>query len=408
VSTARARLRMEAAPIDARVAPIELFFDLVFVFALTQVTALMADDLSGRGILRGVLILGLLWWSWVGYAWLCNVVKPDEGAVRSALLLAMIAMFVLALAIPEAFDDLAGGLPGPVVVAVCYFLFRLMHLVLFWIISRDDPGLRRQLILFAPSMLGGTALLLIASQYAGTAQTVLWAVALLADYGGTYLGGASGWRLRSAGHFAERHGLILIVALGESIVALGVGAAELPISWPIVAGSAAGLVLSAALWWAYFDITALQGEHALSQEPEVTRAGLARDAYSFLHFPMLVGVVVLALGLKKVLEYVGDTEHHQLSDPLTGIGLYALYGGVVIYLLGHIAFKWRIAHSLTVDRLVAAVGLIALIPVAALLPAVVALLLATGVMVAVIAYETVHFAEHREQIRHHISTTSQH
>jgi low temperature requirement protein LtrA len=175
-----------------------------------------------------------------------------------------------------------------------------------------------------------------------------------------------------------------------------------------VAGSAAGLVLSAALWWAYFDITALQGEHALAQEPEATRARLARDAYSFLHFPMLVGVVVLALGLKKVLEYLGDTEHHQLADPLTGLGLYALYGGVVIYLLGHIAFKWRIAQTLSVDRLIAAVGLLALIPVAGLLPAVLALLLLTGVMVAVIAYETVHFAEHREQIRHHISTTSQH
>jgi low temperature requirement protein LtrA len=399
---------MEAAPLDARVAPIELFFDLVFVFALTQVTALMADDLTSRGVLRGVLILGLLWWSWVGYAWLCNVVRVDEGAARLALLIAMIAMFVLALAIPEAFDDLQGGLPGPVVVATCYFLFRLMHLVLFWIISSEDPGLRRQLIRFAPSMIGGTTLLLVASQYTGTAQTALWAAALLTDYGGTYLGGASGWRLRSAGHFAERHGLILIVALGESIVALGVGAAELPISWPIVAGSAAGLVLSAALWWAYFDITALQGEHALAQEPESTRARLARDAYSFLHFPMLVGVVVLALGLKKVLEYVGDTEHHQLADPLTGLGLYALYGGVVIYLLGHIAFKWRIAHLLTVDRLVAAIGLVVLIPVAGLLPAVVALLLVTGVMVAVIAYETVHFAEHREQIRHHISTTSQH
>jgi low temperature requirement protein LtrA len=399
---------MEAAPLDARVSPIELFFDLVFVFALTQVTSLMAADLTGRGVLRGVLILGLLWWSWVAYAWLCNVVRVDEGAARLALLIAMIAMFVLALAIPEAFDDLTSGLPGPVVVALCYFLFRLMHLVLYWIIASDDPGLRRQLIRFAPSMIGGTTLLLAASQYSGTTQTVLWALALLFDYGGTYVGGASGWRLRSAGHFAERHGLIIIVALGESIVALGVGAAELPISWPIVAGSVAGLVLSAALWWAYFDMTALQGEHALATEPEATRPRLARDAYSFLHFPMLVGVVVLALGLKKVLEYVGDTEHRQLADPLAGIGLYALYGGVAIYLLGHLAFKWRVAHSLTSDRLVAAGAVVILIPIASLLPALVALLLVTGVMVAVITYETVHFAEHREQIRHHISNTTEH
>ena len=398
---------MEASSLDARVTPLELFFDLVFVFALTQVTALMAADLSGRGLLRGVLMLGLLWWSWTAFAWLCNVVKADEGAIRIALLVAMVAMFVLALAIPEAFDDLDGALPGPVVVAVCYFLFRLMHLVLYWIIASDDPGLRRQLIRFAPSMIGGTTMLLVASQYRGTAQTILWAAALLADYGGTYLGGSRGWRLRSAGHFSERHGLIVIVALGESIVALGVGAAEVAVSWPILAGSAAGLVLAAALWWAYFDITALQGEHALAQEPEATRPRLARDAYSFLHFPMVVGVVVLALGLKKVLEYVGDSEHHQLTDPLTGIGLYSLYGGVLIYLLGHIAFKWRIAHLLTFDRVVAAAALVALIPVAVRLPALAALVLLAGVMVAVISFETVHFAEHRNQIRHHIAAVNE-
>jgi len=221
MSTARVGLRMEAAPSDSRVTPLELFFDLVFVFALTQVTAFMAQDLTGRGVVRGVLILGLLWWSWTGYAWLSNVVRADAGLARIALLLAMVAMFVLALAIPEAFDDLNGGLPGPVVVAVCYFLFRLMHLVLFWAISGDDAGLRRQLIRFAPSMIGGTALLVAASQYTGTIQTVLWALALLADYGGIYLGGSRGWRLRSPGHFTERHGLIPIVALGESIVASG-------------------------------------------------------------------------------------------------------------------------------------------------------------------------------------------
>ena len=398
---------MEAAPSDNRVTPLELFFDLVFVFALTQVTALMAEDLTGRGVVRGVLVLGVLWWSWTGYAWLSNVVRADAGLARIALLAAMVAMFVLALAIPEAFDDLDGGLPGPVVVAICYFLFRLMHLVLFWAISGDDPGLRRQLIRFAPSMIGGTALLVVASQYTGTIQTLLWALALLADYGGTYLGGSKGWRLRSAGHFVERHGLILIVALGESIVALGVGAAELPVSWPIVGGSIAGLVVSATLWWAYFDVTALQGEHALAKEPEVTRPRLARDAYSFLHFPLLTGVVLLALGLKKVLEYVGDIEHHQLSDPLTGIGLYALFGGVVIYLLGHVAFKWRIAHFLTVDRLIAAGILTLLIPVAALMPALAALAMLAGVMVAVMAFETFHFADHRARIRHEISTAIQ-
>ena len=140
----------------------------------------------------------------------------------------------------------------------------------------------------------------------------------MVDYVGTALGGASGWRLPAPGHFSERHGLITIVALGESIVAIGVGVAELPISWPIVIASGLGLVLASAMWWAYFDVSALLGEHALANEPVETRPRLGRNAFSFAHLPLIVGIVLVALGLKKVLEYVGDTEHHTLLDPLKG------------------------------------------------------------------------------------------
>jgi low temperature requirement protein LtrA len=401
------RVRMQATTEQSSVTPLELFFDLVFVFALTQVTQFMSHAVdegdSAQGLLRGVLIFGLLWWSWVAYAWLGNVVRADEGGLRLVLMVAMAAMFVLALSIPEAFDDLPGGLPGPVIVAVCYFLFRLMHLVLYWIIARDDPALRRQLVRFTPSMLGGTGLLLVASQVDGTAQTALWAAALLADYGGTFLGGAEGWRLRSASHFAERHGLILIVALGESIVAIGVGVAALPISWPIVAGSVLGLALASALWWVYFDTSALQGEHALATEPEATRARLARDAYSFWHLPLVGSIVFVALGMKKVLEYVGGDDGHDLGDALHGAGLYALYIGVVVYLLGHVGFKWRTTHHLAVPRLAAAVLLVLLAPLAEQFPAMAALALVTAVVVGLIAFESVRYAEHRDQVRHHIA-----
>ena len=393
------RLRVTPTTADATVTPLELFFDLVFVFALTQVTAMMADDLTGEGVLRGMLILALLWWSWTGYAWLSNVVRADEGAVRLVLITAMAAMFVLALTIPEAFDDLPGGLHGPVVLAVCYFVFRLMHLVMFWVIARDDPGLRAQLLRFTPSMVGGTALLLVASTLDGTAQTLMWAAALLADYLGTLLGGSAGWRLRSPGHFAERHGLILIVALGESIVAIGVGVAQLPVSGPIVVASVLGLTLASALWWTYFDISALKGERALVEEPEATRAALARDAYSYFHVPLIAGVVLTALGMKKVLEYVGDSSDHELSDPLKGVALFALFGGVVLYLLGHVGFKWRTGHEIGLSRLVPALLLTVLVPVAAQVPALAALALVTVVMVATVAFETWRYAEHRRRIR---------
>lgn len=399
----RQRRRLQPVTENQGATTLELFFDLVFVFALTQVTAFMAHDLSGTGVLRGILMLGLLWWSWVGYAWLGNVVRADEGPVRLLMLAAMVAMFVAAVTIPEAFVDLAGGLPGPVVIAICYFLFRLMHLLMFWVISRDDPGLRNQVHRFTPSVLGGTLLLLVASQLEGGAQTLFWTLALLADYGGTFLGGARGWRLRSAGHFAERHGLILIVALGESIVAIGVGVGALPITWPIVLAAVVGLCLVMSLWWAYFDISALQGEHALANEPEQTRPRLARDAYSFLHFPIVGSVVLIALGIEQTLKYVADVENHELSDPVSRIGLYALYGGVVAYLLGHVAFKWCVVHQLHTNRVVVAALFLVLIPVGVQVPALAALAIVAFLMMGMIGFETVAHAEHRERIRHGLS-----
>ncbi|TDD17510.1 low temperature requirement protein A [Kribbella turkmenica] len=385
---------------DHSVTTLELFFDLVFVFALTQVTALMADELTWHGILRGVLLIGLLWWSWIGFSWLCNLVRADEGSVRHVMLAAMGAMFLIALAIPEAFHDLPGGLPGPVVIAGAYFAFRALHLVLFWLIAAGDRQLRRTLIRFSGSMLGATALLLVASQYDGRTQTLLWAAALAVDYGGTYLIDAHGWRFHSAAHFAERHGLIIIVALGESIVAIGVGVTELPISWPILVASVLGLGVSSAMWWIYFDATVHYGEQALASAPRETRTTLARDAYTFLHFPMVAGIILLALGLKKVLEYVGDTEHHQLDDPLKGIGLYALFAGAILYLLGHVGFKWRTMHRLSVSRLVTAGLAVIAVPLVVKVPALGQLGVLAVLLAGLVAFEAVRFAQERDELKH--------
>ncbi|MFI6825567.1 low temperature requirement protein A [Kribbella sp. NPDC050241] len=400
MAASRRSIRALETSADQSVTTLELFFDLVFVFALTQITALMAHDLSWHGLLRGILLVGLLWWSWIGFSWLCNLVKADEGSVAGVLLLSMAAMFLIALAIPEAFHDLPGGLPGPVVIACAYFAFRALHLVLFWLIADGDPVLRRTLLRFAPSMLAATALLLIASQYHGRTQTLLWAAALAADYGGTYLIDARGWRFRSAAHFAERHGLIVIIALGESIVAIGVGVTDLPISWPILLASLLGLVVSAALWWIYFDAAVRYGERALEKEPPETRPKLARDAYTFLHLPMVIGIVLLALGLKKVLEYVGDTEHHHLDDPLKGVGLYALFVGVALYLLGHVGFKRRTMHQWSVSRLITAALVLIAIPLVTNVPALGQLAVLAALLTVLVAFETVRFAQERDELKH--------
>ncbi|MDQ3474860.1 MAG: low temperature requirement protein A [Actinomycetota bacterium] len=390
---------MQAITERATVTPLELFFDLVFVFALTQVTALMADQPSGEGVLRGMLILSVLWWCWVGYAWLGNVVRADEGVIRLAMFGAMAAMFVLALTIPESFDDLTGGLPGPVVFAVGYFVVRAAHLLLFLAVSRDDPGLRRQVLRFAPSVVLGTSFLLIASQLDGVAQTALWATALVADYVGTMLAGASGWRVNSAGHFAERHGLIVIVALGESIVSIGIGVTELPISWPIVIASALGLALSAGLWWAYFDVAALDSEHALAAADGEKRARLARDGYSYLHLPMIAGIILLSLGLKKVLGYVGGDDGHSWADPLYGVPLAALYGGVALFLLAHIGFRLRTTGIVEWPRLVAVLLLLAAIPAVVALPSLVTLAVLTALVAALVCFETLRYGDKRDKVR---------
>ncbi|MFC9787087.1 low temperature requirement protein A [Rhodococcus sp. NPDC127528] len=383
----------------ASVSPLELFFDLVFVFALTRVTDLMAVETTTANVLRAALVMAVLWWSWVGYSWLWNLVKADEGIASVVLFCAMGAVFVTALTIPEAFDDLSGGLPGPVVFALGYFVVRLLHLIMFWIISTEDPQLRRQVIRFVPSMVAGTACLLIASQLTGAAQIAMWVLALVGDYLGTLVGGAE-WRLNSVSHFAERHGLIIIVALGESIVSIGIGVAALPISWAIIVSSLLGLAVSGLLWWSYFDVTSTAVEHAFESATGARLIKIAQHCYTYAHLPMVFGIVMMSLGLKKVISYAADGNHHRLTDPLYGWPLVALLGGAALYLLALVYFKAYPTGSLTMSRVVTAAVLVALVPVLWHVPALATLGTLTAVLVAMSGYELWRFADPRKEIRH--------
>jgi low temperature requirement protein LtrA len=393
------RARVETTGERAAVTPLELFFDLVFVFAITQITDLMAEDPTVGNVFRGVLVIGVLWWTWVGYAWLGNIVRADEGIIRLAMFVAMGGVFVAAITIPEAFDDGPGGLHGPTVFAICYFAVRLVHLFMFWIVSREDRVLRGQVLRFVPSMTIGTVLLLIAAQTSGTTQTLLWVAALLGDYLGTYLSG-TGWRLASASHFAERHGLIVLIALGESIVATGIGIAKVPVSAPIVAAVLLGLAISGALWWAYFDVTALLSEHALAAATGERQIRLARGGYTFLHLPMIIGVVLLSLGLKKAIGYVAGVGEHTLAEPLYGVPLAVLYGGTALYLLAHVGFKLFMTGNLSMLRIVVAVLLLAVAPVMALVPALVSLAVLAVIVIALVGIETHRYRELRHAVRH--------
>ena len=384
----------------ARVTPLELFFDLVFVYALTQVTAMLATNVSAVGFARGLIVLALVWWSWVGYSWLGNVAQADEGLLRVAFFLVMMAMFVMALTIPETFEDLPGGLDGPLVFVACYLVVHIVHVSLFWIAASGDAGLRRQLLLFAPTVILAGALLTAGALLGPPWQLALWTGALLVDLVVTVAGGASGWRLPSPGHFSERHGLIIIIALGESIVAIGVGVTSLPVSWPVVVASMIGIALAAAMWWLYFDVIALVAERALGRAEGVDRARMARDAFSYLHLPMVAGIVVAALGLKKTLEYVGGDEDHTWTDPLSGLAGWALPIGVGLFIVAQIAFRMRIGKPFSVLCLIALVALGVVGLVGPTVPVLVALGLVTLVVAALVAVETITHAAAREELRH--------
>jgi low temperature requirement protein LtrA len=381
---------------EERVTPLELFFDLVFVFGITQVTSLMSDDPTWSGLGHGLLVLAALWWAWAAYAWLTNALDPDEGVVRIAMLAAMTSVLLVALAVPEAFGD-AGILFGCVYMAV-----RLLHLVLYMIAGRQDRDLLGAVLRMLPTSTLGPALLIIAGALDGDAQTALWVSALAIDYLGVLIGRGRGFRV-SPVHFAERHHLIVIVALGESIVAIGIGAAGLPLSAGLVAAAVLGMAVIAALWWAYFDVGAIAAQRYLAQVRGVARATVARDYYSYLHLPMVAGVVLFALGLKKTLEHV--------SEPLDTVPAAALTGGLALYFLTHVAMRIRLVVSIrqtTSDRprlfgpgrTIATLVCLALLPVVREVPALIALLLLAGVCCTLIVYDVIHYREDRDRVRH--------
>jgi low temperature requirement protein LtrA len=374
---------------EERVTPLELFFDLVFVLALTQCTALMAADPSWEGLVKGLLVLGVLWWSWTGYTWLTSVLNPEEGAVRLVVFTAMAAFLVAALCVPEAFDSLA------LLFACAYAVVRWSQIALFVLASRDDPQLRRSVTGLAGGTAVGVGLLVAASFFDGTLQGAIWALALLLDMAEPFFFGSEGWKLMPS-HFAERHGLIVIIALGESIVAIGVGA-QTTIDAGVVAAAVLGIAVTGALWWLYFDVVALVAKRRLEQAPEGReRNEMARDSYSYLHFPMVAGIVLLALGLKKTLGDVGE--------PLDTVPAVAMLGGPALYLLAHIAMRLRNIRTLNRQRLLCAFLLMALVPAAVHLPALATLAILAAVLVTLIGYETWLYGERRDEVRHPATT----
>ena len=366
------RLGAELREVE-RVKPLELFFDLVFVIGFTQCTALMTAQPDWAGIGHGMLVLAMLWWAWVCYAWLTSLIEPEEGSVRIVIFAAMACLLIVALAVPEAFGDRA------LTFAVAYGAVRLGHIALYLMVSLHKPGLRHWVLSFAISTAIVIGLLVGASFVNPGLQAALWAMAILLDWGGAAVFGVTEWKLVPE-HFAERHNLVIILALGESIVALGL-AATIELTGPVILAAVLGIGLASALWWIYFDVVALVTERRLVQATKGREQNaLARDSYSYLHFPMVAGIVLAALGLEATLAHV--------DEPLDAVHAFALLGGTAIYLLAHVAMRLRNAHTVNVERLVLALLLFTLIAAAVRVDALVTIVSLNVLLWVMIAYET--------------------
>ena len=390
----------EASEIQRRLSParrqgervtfLELFFDLVFVLAITQCTALMADHPTWEGIAQGLMVLTVLWWAWVGYAWLTSVVDPEEGGVRLVIFAAMAAMLICALCVPEAFEDLG------LTFAVAYGVVRAAHIALFTFTSHGERSFRRSVVGLGIGTTVGVSLIGVASQLDGAAQGLVWLLAIALDMGEPFIFGAAGWHL-VPGHFAERHGLIVIIALGESIVAIGVGSAH-GVDAGVIVAAALGVAVVGAMWWAYFDVLApLAGWHLSEAEVGRDQNEMARDAYSYLHLPIVAGVVLVALGLKTTLALV--------DQPLELVQAVALCGGAALFVMGNVGFKWRTLGRVSGARVAAAVVLVALVPAARELDAVVAVAAVATVLWVLAALEIHRNAHDRDLVRSKVATS---
>jgi low temperature requirement protein LtrA len=353
-----------------RVTTLELFFDLVFVFTLTELTTVLFEAPNGRGLLRVVVMLGLIWWMYGGYAWMTNAVDTTTLARRLVLLAAMGAYFMLALSIPHAFGDtgLAFGL--------AYFCVVVLHSALFTRASVASAV--RAILTLAPYNLVAAFAVIAGGALGGTAQYALWAAAGVFEWLSPSFRGLGGFLVAPA-HFVERHGLVVIVAIGESVVAIGFGASQLPLDGSLVAVAAVGLALSACLWWLYFGGDDERAEHALTAMPELERAQAALRAFGYWHVPMLLGIIAIAAVAR-------EATAHPFSS-LTWARAAILGGGVAAYLAGDVAFRWTLRIGHLRWRAAGALGALAAIAVGVALSPFAQTAVLVGLLLAVIAAE---------------------
>jgi low temperature requirement protein LtrA len=363
---------------------LELFFDLVFVFAFTQVTALILEDTSVEGFLRSALVLAMVWWAWSAYAWMTNAIDIENSVTRLIIFAAMAAGFFMALAVPDAFQDEAGWF------AVAYFVARILNSALYAWGSRGVPGQLAAVLRLSPWFLLAALVALIGGFVDPDYRAWVWLASLVIDVVGTLTVARAEWHV-SPSHFAERFGLIVIIALGESIVAIGIATVGLERDATYALSVIVAFAGVAGLWWAYFDFTAAAAARSLGRAAPAARGPLARDVFTFFHYPVVLGIILYAVAAKKTLE--------QPLDPLSEAGRWALGLGIASFLCGFALMRYRVIRRIAWERIAAAV--VAVLVALALdgTDAIVTLGVVIGVLIVSVAVETARLHEIRAALR---------
>ena len=373
-----------AAEREKRTGYLELFFDLVFVFAITQVTTLVLSDTSPAGFARAGLMLGLVWWAWSTFAWMTNAVDVENPIERRSMLLAMLGIFFVAIALPDAFTD------GAVWFAVPYFAVRVLHMAIYLYGVREDTAYRQGVLFLAPAFLGCPALVLAASFLDDPWRTGLWTCALVVELTFAALSGDRGFTISPA-HFAERHALFIIIALGESIVAIGIAATAVERDAALALAVVIAFGGAAAMWYAYFDFISIALERALARRSEVERPKVARDVFTYLHLVMVAGVILYAVAAKKMVGHPGDE--------LSAAGRFSLGAGIGLYLVAFVLARYRLIRTWAWERIAGAVGVAAAALLLGGLPAAALVTVVVAVLLAAISAEARRLRDTRAQIR---------
>ncbi|RKN20890.1 low temperature requirement protein A [Micromonospora musae] len=370
-----------------RATTVEIFFDLVFIFALTRIVLLMGRPPTFLSLAQGLILLLLLWTTWTIYTWVGNLVRADAGLVPAGAIVAMAAVFVAALVIPNAWQHGNEVMDAPLILALAYIALRAINIALGLHAAGGDRQLRFTQGLFATTAILAWIPLVLGALLHGTAQTLLWGAAFVIDFsGGVIASAVSGWRLRSPSHFAERHGLVLIIALGESLISVGTGAELAVTRGPVLLAALLAITNAVCGWRLYFKETAMVARRGLETAPSAQRGRIATYAYSLAHFPLVAGVIYGALGVEQVLGHLahGEPWHATRLDWASTV---ALYGGTVLYLTGRLLFLRLAVQSAPRAQIVAIGVALLLLPAARNLPALAALGLLTAFLVALVWYE---------------------